>query len=494
MRILMVSSEMSPFAKTGGLADVVGALPRELARRGHDVRGVLPLYRTIDRYQHRLLPLLRRIQVQWGTEEITGEVMRCSLPTEEEVPVYFIHQNFLFGRGGLYGENGRDYEDNDKRFAFFCLAALYAAKALDWPPDIIHLHDWQAALIAPLLRHHPAICNDPFYQKTRVVFTIHNLAYQGIVSSDILPHLRLPWSLCTPDGMEFHRAVSLLKAGLVYSDALTTVSPTYASEIQTEENGKGLDGVLRARSGVLRGILNGIDDEVWNPETDPNLAGKYSVKNLAGKKKCKAEILKLYGLDPASDAPLVGVVGRLDDQKGFDLIKAIMPRLLESGARFILLGTGQAQHEEDFARLAAENPAQAGAVIDFNEGLSHMIEAGADIFLMPSRFEPSGLNQLYSMRYGTPPVVRRTGGLADSVVGVEGSNIESGEATGFVFDLYDPDALWHSLKQALDLYTKEPKRWQQLMKNGMKRDFSWRQSTAAYEEVYQEALDAPPAP
>jgi starch synthase len=485
VRILMVASEVAPFAKTGGLADVVGALPRALSRMGHDVRIVMPMYASVDRFRYRLLPLLRRVSMQWGTETINGELMRCAFPGPEDIPVYFIQQDFLFGRAGFYGEAGQDYEDNDRRFAFFCSAALWVLKALDWPPDVVHLHDWQAGLVAPLLRHHGAFANDPFYQRIRTVFTIHNLAYQGIVSRDLLPRLQLPWSLFTPEGIEFHQHASLLKAGIVCSDRVTTVSPTYAREIQTEEFGAGMNGVLQARSSVLHGILNGIDNTVWNPATDPLLAANYSADNLDGKKACKRALQQHFGLKADDKAPIVAVVSRLVDQKGFDLVSDIMARLLSRGAQFVLLGTGSKVYEEFFRELGEHNHGRVGVMIGYDEDLAHRIEAGADIFLMPSRFEPSGLNQLYSMHYGTVPIVRHVGGLADSVTDTTKKTLANNTATGFVFEDYTPEALWETIMRAIDLYEEKPDDWRRIQRNGMAHDFSWTRSAEKYDEVYK---------
>lgn len=484
----MMASEVTPFAKTGGLADVVGALPHELQRRGHDVRIMMPLFRTVDRYRHRLLPLLRRIEVQWGTEVLAGEIMRCAFPGNAHLPVYFIDQNLLFGRSCYYGENNQDYTDNDRRFGFFCLASLWTLKALDWSPDIIHLHDWQAGLAAPLLRHHPVIANDTFYQRIRSVFTIHNLAYQGLMHRETLPRLQLGWKLFTHEGLEFHGLVSALKAGIVYSDQVTTVSPTYAREIQEEEHGAGLDGVLRARSAHLHGILNGIDTNVWNPQTDPHLPAHFSADDLAGKAACRKALLERFFLKDANGAPIIAVVSRLVEQKGFDLLERAASRVLSTGARLVVLGTGDPRYEEFLRALAKDHPGQVGALIAYDEALAHVIEAGADLFLMPSRYEPSGLNQLYSMRYGTLPVVRRVGGLADSVEDATPEAVRNGTATGFVFDDYTPEALAEAIERAVTLFTREKESWRKIQRQAMARDSSWQRSAMEYERVYEMAL------
>lgn len=484
----MLASEVAPFAKTGGLADVVGALPHELHRRGHDVRIMMPLYRSVDRYRHRLLPLLRRIEVQWGTDVIAGEIMRCPFPGNPHLPVYFIDQNMLFGRSGFYGENNQDYQDNDRRFGFFCLAALWTLKALDWAPDIIHLHDWQAGLAAPLLRFHPVIANDNFYRRTRSVFTIHNLAYQGLMHRDTLPRLQLGWKVFTHEGLEFHGLVSALKAGIVYSERTTTVSPTYAREIQQEENGAGMDGVLRARAESLHGILNGIDTDVWNPETDPHIPAHYSADDLTGKAKCRRALLERFGLEDGNGAPVIATISRLVEQKGFDLVELAAERLLKTGARLAVLGTGDPATEDFFRTLAKRHPDQVGAVLAYDERLAHLMEAGADLFLMPSRYEPSGLNQLYSMRYGTLPVVRRVGGLADSVEDTTAETLAEGTATGFSFEEYSADALATTVERAVALFREDKEAWRQIQRQAMARDSSWQRSAAEYERVYELAL------
>jgi len=488
VRILMLSSEVAPFAKTGGLADVVAALHHAMARQGHDVRVIMPLFRSVDRFKYRLLPILRKLAARVGGEEIVGELMRCSYPRHEEIPVYFIQQEQLFGRRGFYGEGGDDYPDNDRRFAFFNLAALYALKALDWQPDVIHLHDWQAGLVAALLKHHPAIANDMFYSRVASVFTIHNLAYQGVVSPEIVPAMSLPWTVFTPEGMEFHGAASFLKAGLVYSDWVTTVSPTYAREIQTPDGGNGMDGVLRNRAGRLTGIMNGVDTAIWDPAKDPFLAVPYSPEDHAGKARCKAALQASFGLRQLPDAPLFGCVSRLASQKGFDLVREILPRILAAGGQFALLGSGDKALEAWFAEFAETHPGRVGVSISYSEQIAHMIEAGADMFLMPSLYEPSGLNQLYSMRYGTLPIVRRVGGLADTVVDATPDAIARGEATGFAFDEYTPDALWSAIERATALYRADAPTWHGIMATAMQRDSSWERSAEQYARVYAQAM------
>lgn len=491
MRVLMMSSEISPFAKTGGLADVVGALPQALAQRGHDVRLIMPLYQSVDRFKHRLLPLSRRLYADWGTERINAELMRCSFPCEKSIPAYFVQQHMLFGRKGLYGENHRDYPDNDRRFAFFSLAVLYAIKALDWCPDIIHLNDWQTGLVPLLLRYHPYIANDPFYQNIKTVFTIHNLAYQGLVHRDLVSRMQLPWSVFTHTGLEFYEKASLLKSGIVFSDHVTTVSPTYAKEIQTEEFGGGLEGVLQDRKDDLTGILNGIDLNEWDPAKDKYLPSNYTQSDFSGKATCRRYLLEKFEIAPKPGKPVIGMISRLAEQKGIDLIQKALPELIKQGCAFVLLGNGEKEAEEFFLGLAKKYPDQVSCNISYNEALAHEIEAGADIFLMPSRFEPCGLNQFYSMRYGTLPVVHKTGGLADSVVDLSPATQKNKSATGFVFDVYDAFELQKALERAVNVYEKQPDVWAQLMQNAMNRNSSWVQSAMAYEDVYAKVLNNP---
>ncbi len=491
MRVLMMSSEISPFAKTGGLADVAGALPQALAQRGHDVRLIMPLYQSVDRFKHRLLPLSRRLYADWGNERINAELMRCSYPCQYNIPTYFLQQHMLFGRKGLYGENHRDYPDNDRRFAFFNLAVLYAIKALDWCPDVIHLNDWQTGLVPLLLRYHPYIANDPFYQGIKTVFTIHNLAYQGLVFRDLVSRMQLPWSVFTHNGLEFYEQASLLKSGIVFSDHVTTVSPTYAQEIQTEELGGGLEGVLQDRMNDLTGILNGIDVRAWDPKSDPLIPANFSAENLSGKKTCREHLLAKLEINCKPKRPLIGMISRLAEQKGISLIMEALPPLLEKGCGFIVLGNGEKEAEEFFLKLAKKYPKQVSANITYNENLAHEIEAGADIFLMPSRFEPCGLNQLYSMRYGTIPVVHQTGGLADSVVDYTAASLKKKTATGFSFNEYTPNQLQRTLERAVAVFEKEPEVWAQLMQNAMNLDSSWVKSAISYEDVYSKVLNNP---
>ncbi|MEQ8820275.1 MAG: glycogen synthase GlgA [Sumerlaeia bacterium] len=484
MRILFVASEASPFAKTGGLADVAGALPQALAEAGHDVRLIIPLYQSIDQWRWRLLPLLPEMVVEYGGRRFIGSVMRCSYPCDVEVPVYFVHQDEFFDRPGLYGENNRDYPDNGERFAFFCVASLWTLKGLDWKPDVIHLNDWQSGLIAPLIKHHPLMAQMEFYQSIRTLFTIHNLAYQGLFTPDVLFKTGLPGTLFSDHGAEYYGKVSTLKCGLVFADKISTVSPTYAKEIQTEEYGSGMQGVLQERAADLHGILNGIDDTVWNPATDPLLPVPYTAEDIQGKEESRQALLEAFNMED-DGKPIIGMVSRLVTAKGFDIVAKALPALMTMGFRVVLLGTGDAEIEDFFRKAQEKYPDRFSAKITYNEELAHLIQAGSDFFMVPSRYEPSGLTQLYAMRYGTIPIVRATGGLADSVVHADDETIADGSGTGFLFERYHEQALALACDEALQRYRGPEKTWLKLRENAMRQDFSWRGTVSKYEELYE---------
>ncbi|MDR5683295.1 MAG: glycogen synthase GlgA [Armatimonadota bacterium] len=472
MRVLFVSSEVAPFAKTGGLADVSAALPAALARAGIDARICMPRYGSIP------IPAPSSLVRESG-----GEIVETSLG---DVTVWMVDHPGYFDRPGLYGEGGRDYEDNLERFAFFCRAALAWCRQSGWIPDVVHCNDWQTALIPVYLKI--AHCGDPDLRDVASLLTVHNLAYQGVFPAERFSATGLPPELFSSAALEFWGKVNLLKGGLVFADLLSTVSPTYAREIQTPEFGCGLDGVLRERAHDLYGILNGADYTVWDPWVDELIPARYSAADLSGKAVCKAELQREFGLDPAPEAPLLGVVSRLTDQKGLDLIAACLDRIVAAGAQFVLLGTGDPKYQDLFRNAARSHPGSVGVRIGFDERLAHWIEAGADIFLMPSRYEPSGLNQLYSLRYGTVPVVRRTGGLADSITDATPDAIERGEATGFVFVDYTADALWTAIERALAAH-RDPEIWSRLVQAGMAADFSWDRAAAGYVELYRKAVE-----
>jgi starch synthase len=465
----MVSSEVAPFAKTGGLADVVGSLPGALKALGHDVAVLMPRYASVD------TPAARRVYdglpMHFGPRRVDAALFRV----DAEAPVYLVDCPEFYDRPGLYGEGGVDYPDNDLRFAVLARAALALARRV-FRTEIFHCHDWQAGLIPAYLK--TAFANDPTFLGAKTLFTIHNLGYQGLFSPATLSKVALDRSVFRSDGLEFFGSISYLKSGIAFSDALNTVSPTYAAEIQMPEYGFGLDGILRARSGALSGILNGADYGEWNPATDPHIPARYSPDDLGGKAVCKRKLIEEFGLPASAVAsPLLGVVSRFTRQKGSDLIAAAMREILAEDAYFVALGSGEPEYEERFARIAAEFPGRAAVKIGFDNGLAHRIEAGSDIFLMPSRYEPCGLNQMYSLKYGTIPVVRATGGLDDTI----------DESTGFKFRDYSAPALLQTVRDAIGTFSN-PIKWRSMMLNGMARDFSWNMSAAAYSTLYRDLL------
>jgi starch synthase len=482
--VLIIGSEALPFAKTGGLADVLGALPPALARLGWDATVVLPRYPHVGTV---------KIPVAAFPLAIGGQRHGVTL---YEVPVdgaraILVDIPELFDRDQLYGVGSADYPDNPRRFAFLVRAALEYAAQQPAAPSVIHAHDWQAGLAPVYLKLSYASST---LARTPCVFTIHNLAYQGNFEPDWLPRLDLPWELLGLDAMEFWGRISFLKGGINYSELITTVSPRYAEEIQTQAFGFGFEGILRRRSADLFGVLNGIDVEQWNPARDAYLPQAFTMDDLAGKRAAKAAVLREYGLredEAALRRPLVGMISRMVDQKGFDLIAALHGEIAQLDASFAVLGTGEPRYQDFWRGLSALHPDRIGARIGFDERMAHLIEAGADIFLMPSRFEPCGLNQMYSMRYGTVPVVRRVGGLADTV-----RDYASGEpdATGFSFDDYTPAALLAALAHALALY-RDPAGWHALQLAGMRQDHSWDRSAREYVKIYERAMTLvrPPA-
>lgn len=475
MRVLYCVSEAVPFVKTGGLADVGGALPLALAEQGCDVRLVLPRYRSIP------LGGLRRagsVTVVVGGEAVSGTVFEASLEGPP-VPVWLVDGPRWFDREGLYGEGGRDYPDNLTRFTFFCRAVLAWLGQQSWQPDVLHCNDWQTALI-------PVLVTAEGTRRIPTLLTIHNLAYQGLFPAEQYPMTGLPPSLFTPKGLEFWTKVNVLKGGLVFADVLNTVSEAYAREIQTAEYGAGLDGLLRDRHEDLFGILNGADYKAWDPANDPLITAVYTADDLTGKRRCKAHLQRTFNLPASQDAPLIGMVTRLADQKGLDLVMQVIEEVLRMGAQWVLLGTGDPKYHELFESLAARYPQQVGLRLGFDNPLAHQIEAGSDLFLMPSRYEPSGLNQLYSLRYGTVPVVRRTGGLADSIVDLTPQTLRGETANGFVFDEYTPQALLATLQRALKTFSDQST-WRRLQQAGMRADFSWARSARKYLELYERA-------
>jgi starch synthase len=477
VRILTVGSEARPFAKTGGLADVLGALPKALTRLGHTVDLVIPKYRGIDVGE----PIARlRVDLGGRATEAQIHAIEC-----EGLRTIFVGHSGYFDRDHLYGVADSDYADNPERFAFFCRAAIDWATSTGMHYDVVHAHDWQTGLVPVLMDS--AVSSHAVARRPATVFTIHNLAYQGVFDASWLPRLGLSRELMRVEAMEYWGQISYLKAGIVFSGLLTTVSPTYASEIQTPELGFGFDGILQHRSSDLVGILNGIDYDQWDPERDPNLPEPYNASNLKGKAAAKRKLLDTYSLParPRDRArPVIGMISRMVDQKGFDLFAELADELPRLGAIFVVLGTGDRRHEDLWRQLAAEYPTVVGVRVGFDEDLAHLIEGGSDLFLMPSRFEPCGLNQMYSMRYGTIPVVRATGGLRDTVQDVDP---QTGQGTGFRFEEYTPKALLDAVRRALVAFGNGPL-WRRIQEAGMCQDFSWEASARQYVEVYARAV------
>ncbi len=513
MNILMATSEAVPFAKTGGLADVCGALPRELARLGHHPVLIMPAYRKA-RYGRQ--PIERTgidFIVPIGSKMVTGHLLQSSLPGGD-VPVYLIEQDQYFDRDELYGADGKDYIDNCERFVFFCRAVLEAIRLLDLDVDVLHANDWQTGLIPAYLEIEYRAA--PRYERIASLFTIHNMAYQGQFWHWDMLLTGLDWRYFNWHQMEFHGKLNLMKTGLVFANSINTVSRRYAKEIQSPPFGCGLEGVLQHRGDVLSGILNGIDTQVWNPKTDRHLAANYDLASVGeGKPICKAALQEEFGLPTAPDVPLIGLVSRLADQKGLDLVADVIQRWVQTNdAQWVILGTGQPKYHRLFETLVERFPQKVAARLEFSDPLAHRVEAGSDIFLMPSRYEPCGLNQFYSLRYGTIPVVRATGGLADTIVPVTGEPVTGepvtgepvtgepvaeqpvaeqpvaeqwaipSDANGFSFQEYSPLALNETLRRACDAYA-DPKLWRRLMATAMSQDWSWQRSAKQYVELYE---------
>jgi starch synthase len=477
MKILVASSEVLPYSKTGGLADMVGALVKFLARAGHTVGVVTPLYRGLREKWTELRPLDWNLELPLGAARVAGKVW--TLEPSLGLTFYFIEQNHFFERGDLYQERGVDYPDNAERFVFFSKCVAHLARYLPWRPELLHAHDWQTALVALLARDQKA--REGWTDAPPVCLTVHNLAYQGNFAAASYALTNLPADYFQPGGAEFYGSLSCLKAGLSYADQITTVSPRYAREITTEALGSGMDGVLRRRQSVLCGILNGVDYDEWKTEGNPWLKHPYSLEDLSGKEANKAVLQREFGLPEMPEAPLFGTVTRLAEQKGVDLQLAALQEMLAGNMQFVLLGSGQREYERGYRRLAERYPTKCAIQIGFDTGLSHRVEAGCDFYLMPSRFEPCGLNQMYSLRYGTPPIVRVTGGLDDSVTDI---SEDEAKADGIKFTEYSVRALSRAIRKAQALYADKPL-LRHYQRNAMARDFSWERTAAAYAALYQ---------
>jgi len=500
LRVLFAASEVAGFAKTGGLADVAASLPRALVGQGIEVAVIMPLYRACRNAGLPLEPIATPLRVAMGNKLVEGRLWKSKLPGCD-VPIFLVEQNSYFDRDdnalgcGLYQfarPDGQkiDYPDNSERFIFFNRAVLESLPLLDYWPNILHANDWQTGLVPVYLKENYAKMSKPAYraryEKMRTVFTIHNLAYQGVFWHHDWPLLGLPWRLFHFEHLEYFGRISFMKAAIVHADSLTTVSPTYAREIQTIYYGCGLQGVLLNRSSKLTGIVNGIDDNVWNPASDPHLPQTYDASSVrAGKAACKLALQKKHGLVEDPRLPLFGIVSRLASQKGLDLVLSLMPRLLAQKVQLIVLGTGDAVYHHAFRALAKANPKSIGVTLGYEEVLAHQIEAGADFFLMPSQYEPCGLNQLYSLRYGTVPIVRATGGLADTVIDATPANLASGRATGFAFIPFTADALLEAVMRAVKLFREKPDAFRAVQATGMQQDWSWGRSAEEYRKVYQ---------
>jgi len=466
---------VAPFAKTGGLADVSASLPKALQAHGHDVAVVMPLYSGIVPDDGPLWTI--DVPVPFGSPGCA--VYRKWLAPD--LPVYLIDHRAYYQREVLYGNIGGGYWDNAGRFAYFCRATCELARLHLPEMDVMHANDWQTAMISVFLRTHYA--NESRFFDTGTVLTIHNMGYQGLFGTDAFPVLGLGWEYFSPDSLEYKGSVNFLKGGIIFSDVITTVSPRYAFEIQTPEGGYGLDGLLRKRGADVVGILNGVDYAEWNPATDGHIAATYSPEDLSGKRECKRALLREFGMDPEYSGPVIGMVSRLADQKGLDLVASTIYRLMELDCALVLLGTGDPKYEHLFQAIAARHPEKIGLRIGYDNGMAHRIEAGADMFLMPSRYEPCGLNQIYSLKYGTVPIVRAIGGLDDTIEDFNGTE-DSG--TGFKFHGYSGDELFDAIVRAVTAY-QDGEQWKRLQHRGMSRDFSWDRSARQYEGVYRRA-------
>ncbi len=497
LRILLAASEVVGFAKTGGLADVAGSLPRALAARGHRVAVVMPYYRGVRFGKHAVERTHHVIPVPIGTRTLACRLFRSVLPGSN-VPIFFVEAPEYFDRDdgyqgkGLYqqtmpGGYKADYPDNAERFIFFSRAILEAIPAIGFVPDIVHANDWQTGLVPALLSE--AYRQKPGFGGIRSVFTIHNIAYQGMFGSDLMKLTGLPGWLFNHKQLEFHGQLNFLKSGVVFADAVNTVSPTYAREITTPEYGCGLEGLLTESHAKLGGIVNGVDYGVWDPAIDPHIPTTYDAKTVfANKPLSKAELQRRFRLPVDLDRPVLGMIARLVSQKGLDLVLGAAPGFLDLGCQLVFLGEGDPEYHNELQQFHAKHPQQVGLYLGFNETLAHLVEAGSDLFLMPSRYEPSGLNQLYSLKYGTLPVVRATGGLADTIVNGTEENVLAGIATGFAFEDYTPNALYETVKWALTLYRTRRDDFRAVVRTAMAQDWSWDRSAEAYEALYRRVL------
>lgn len=483
LSVWFLASEVAPFAKTGGLADVAGALPSALRKFGVDVRVGLPFYRMAKDGSFEMQKVLEGLEVPLGDTRLVGDVLATS--TEEGVPVYLFDREDLFDRPYLYGTPEGDYPDNLERFTYFCRAALLFAEKAGLQFDVVHCHDWQTGLIPAYLK--TLYRADPFFSGVSSVFTIHNMGYQGLFPREKLSACGIPISEFHPAGIEYWNKISLLKAGIVYADAITTVSPRYGREIETPEFGMGMDDILKKRSADLCGILNGVDYSVWDPARDPHVPANYSPQRMTGKRRCKESLIQEMGLDPSMrKMPLLGMISRLDAQKGLDLLVQILDELLSLDVGLVILGAGDEHIQKAIQETAESHPGRLGLEIGFNDPLAHRIMAGADMLLVPSRYEPCGLTQIYALKYGTAPIVRATGGLDDTIQQFDPG---SGKGNGFKFVEYEAKAFLGRIREALKVFHDGPG-WMKLVENGMQADFSWEKSAREYIRLYEKIKEA----
>ncbi len=478
--ILLVSTEVHPFAKTGGLADVSSALPPALKKLGHDIRVIMPKYACTAKAGIAIKPLNPDLDIQIQDICHKGSLFQSELA--DNVPIYLIEQKDYYNREYLYGEPGSEYPDNVERFAYFCQAVLKACKKLDFKPDIIHCNDWHTGLIPVYLKTN----NDPFFSQTKTLFSIHNLGYQGNYPHSRLAATGLSELLFQPDGIEFYGQFSFLKAGLIFADTLTTVSPAYSKEIQTQELGFGMEGILQNRSDHLHGILNGVDDTVWNPETDPLISTHFGPETLSLKNKCREDLVRMFSLKIHKQTPILCMITRLSEQKGIDLVMQAQDILNEWDVSLLVLGMGETRYETFFRQWSKDRPDRIVALLKFDETLSHRILAGSDMILMPSHYEPCGLTQMYALKYGTVPIVRDVGGLKNSV---QEFSPTTGKGTGFKFKALKKELFLKTLQKALSCFNQSPI-WKKLMLNGMAKDNSWEFSAKQYSRLYQKSLHA----
>ena len=479
MHIVFAASECVPYAKTGGLADVVGAVPREVVKLGHQATVYLPFYRQVREKVPETKTVIASLTIPFRYYNRFAAILDGG--KHEGVQFYFVDCPELFDRESLYSTPSGDYADNWERFGLFSRAVLEAAKQIG-VPEIFHVHDWQTSMVPVYLR--TTYSTDPAFHSVGTVLTVHNAGYQGKFPPQTTEQLLLPWEIFTMDRVEHYNTFNFLKGGIVYSDAITSVSPTYAKEIQTPAFGEGLDGVLRRRSAVIHGILNGVYYKEWDPATDRNIAAHYTPEKLDGKRECRRDLLHAFGAERVpDDAPVFGIVSRFATQKGFDLIAQIAPRLLSQDVFLVALGTGEPYYEDGFRNIAARYPDTSAVKIAYDNTLAHKIEAGADMFLMPSRYEPCGLNQIYSMKYGTVPIVHATGGLEDTV---DEWDAKTGKGSGFKFRDQTPDALYAAIERATDVFRNDKKSWTKIMRNGMAKNFTWEGPAKGYVDVYRQ--------